>query len=249
MVIIIAFHLPNSLLGRLNLREVGTANTLGSVDFPTGTATAGGAAIPVPTGFYQLTYDLSTGDYNFELPVIGIVGPAVNGWPDANNPTPDVVLNTTDGDSYTLADQPLLNDVMKFRQNRVWNVSWGGVFNDGIADTGGSDIMATAGNYDITFSRSNLTFAFVPVTASIGENSFNQFKVYPNPSRGAWFFENPTQSIKSIVIFDQLGKLVYEAQPDAIRGEVSTSVFSQGLYLAKVSLTDGSETTVKLYKK
>lgn len=237
--------------GDILIQEVATNNVFGATAFPSGTATAGGSAIAVTGGFYKVSFNLTSLAYSFDIAQIGIVGTAAAGWPDpATDPTPDIVMTSTNGDVYTLDNQSINDGELKFRQDLAWNVSWGGTdFAGGSIDPSAGNIVTTAGMYDVVFSRGLQTYSFTTATASLTESSFNQFKVYPNPSSEAWFFENPTQSIKSIAVFDQLGKLVFENQPNAIRGEVSTSVFSQGLYLAKVSLTDGSETTVKLYKK
>lgn len=236
--------------GDIQFQEVGTTNVYGAMAFPSGTAALGGSAIAVNNGFYKVSFNLTTLNYSFEIAQIGIVGTAAAGWPDAVNQTPDIVLTSTNGDVYSLDAQMLNDGELKFRQDLAWNVSWGGTdFASGTIDPSAANILATAGVYDIVFSRGLQTYSFTTATASTVQSSFNQFKVYPNPSSGTWFFENPTESIKSIVVFDQLGKLVFETQPNSNLGEVSTSAFTQGLYLAKVSLNDGSNTTVKLFKK
>ena len=106
-----------------------------------------------------------------------------------------------------------------------------------------------AGTYDITFSRSTLTYTFTVVTASIDGDSFSEFKVYPNPSSNLWVFENATQSIKSITLYDTVGKVVSQIQPNSLTGAIDAKLLTGGLYLAQVSLLDGSQTTVKLFKK
>ena len=155
--------------GDIVFQEVGTSNTYGAASFPGGTATAGGANIPVDAGFYEVTFNLNTGDYSFDIPDVGIVGPGITQFPDASNPTPDVLMNTTDGDVYTLNDQVINDGLLKFRQNQDWAVNWGSSdFPSGSLTPNGSDIQATAGTYDITFNRSALTFEFEPVTAANG---------------------------------------------------------------------------------
>ena len=147
--------------GDLVFQEVGTSNTFGAASFPSGTATAGGANIPVVAGFYEVTFNLNTGDYSFDIPDVGLVGPGITQFPDASNPTPDVLMNTTDGNIYTLSDQVITDGLVKFRQNQDWAVNWGSSdFPSGDLVPGGSDIQATAGTYDITFNRSALTFDF-----------------------------------------------------------------------------------------
>ena len=156
--------------GDLVFQEVGTSNTFGASSFPSGTATAGGANIPVTAGFYEVTFNLNTGDYSFNIADVGLVGPGISDWPDANNPTPDVLMNSTDGNIYTLNDQVLVDGEVKFRQNQDWSVNWGSTdFPSGSLVPGGPDnIPATAGTYDITFNRSAQTFNFDQVTTANG---------------------------------------------------------------------------------
>lgn len=232
--------------GDLVFQEVGTNTTYGADAFPSGTATMGGQAIPVTAGFYKVNFNLNTGDYSFVIPDVGMVGTAANGWPDDNNPTPDILLNTTDGDVYTLSGQALNDGQLKFRQDLDWNVNWGGdTFPSGTFT--GNDINVTAGVYDITFNRSAGTYSFT--TLSVADVSFANFRVYPNPTRDLWHFDNPNQDIKQITVFNALGKQIYQTAPNASIGEVDGDVFSRGLYLAKIELTNGEQTTVKLIKQ
>jgi len=236
--------------GTLEFREVGTSTTYAAADFPSGNATQGGAAIVSQNGYYDINFNLTSGDYSFVIPTVGLVGPGTgNNWPDGSNPTPDIVMATTDGDTYTLDGQTLLDDLIKFRQNLAWNVSWGGAtFPGDAAVPGGSDITAVAGTYDIVFSRSNLTYAF-NVTASVNEESFANFKVYPNPSNNVWVFENQNEAIAVINVFDQTGKLILETAPQSFTGEIDAAVFTSGFYLAQIQLENGSQRTVKLFRK
>jgi len=233
--------------GDVQFQEVGTTIQYGANNFPSGTATMGGMAIPVQFGFYEVTFNLNTGDYAFEIPVVGIVGPAANGWPDADNVT-DIPMSSSDGDVYTLNNQTLNDGELKFRQNFDWNVNWGGTdFPGGTAVLNSSNnIPVSAGVYNISFFRDNVTYTFA--TLSIEDQSFQQFSLYPNPTKDVWIFENPSIQIQKISVYNAFGKLVFETQPQSVRGEVSAKTFSQGLYLAKVRLINGSETTVKMIK-
>lgn len=234
--------------GDLQFQEVGTSTVYSSNSFPTGTATLGGTAIPVQIGFYEVNFNLNTGDYTFNIPDVGIVGDAAAGWPDDSNPT-DIIMNSTDGDVYSLNNQALTDGELKFRQNLDWSVNWGGTdFPSGSAVLNSSDnIPVTAGTYDISFFRDNQSYTFT--TLSIENQSFEEFQLYPNPTRDVWLIENPGTSIKQVQIFDALGKMVLDLKTDSTQVEVNAQVFSQGLYLAKVRLTDNSETTVKIIKQ
>ncbi len=233
--------------GDIQFQEAGTTTTYGGSAFPSGTATAGATTIPVTAAYYKVTFNLNTLDYSFEIPDVGLVGPGANGWPAATDT--DILMNTTDGDVYTLNNQVLTTGAVKFRQDLAWNLSWGGVsFPSGTADVNGLDINATAGTYNIVFSRGAQTYAFNEIL-STDEDKFSNFKVYPNPSSNEWFFENTNATIKSIVVYDSLGKQILNLTPGATLTKINTALFVEGLYIARVTLNDESETTVKLLKK
>ncbi|NBC58883.1 MAG: T9SS type A sorting domain-containing protein [Bacteroidetes bacterium] len=234
--------------GDLQFQEVGTSTVYGANSFPTGTASMGGMMIPAQFGFYEVNFNLNTGDYSFEIPDVGIVGPAAAGWPSDNNPT-DILMSSTDGDVYSLGSQVLTDGELKFRQNQDWSVNWGGTdFPSGSAVPNSSDnIPVTAGTYDISFFRDNQTYTFT--TLSLNDQSFEQFQLYPNPTRDVWIFENPGTAIKQIQVFDAFGKTVLNLKPNSTEVEINAQVLSQGLYLAKVILTNHSETTVKIIKQ
>ncbi|SDG61843.1 DUF4397 domain-containing protein [Psychroflexus sediminis] len=141
---------------------------MGAASFPSGTATLGGPDIPTTAGFYQVTFNLDTGDYSFDIPAVGLVGPAISQWPGGSNQTPDVMMNSTDGNIYTLDFQILQDGELKFRQNQNWNVNWGSPdFPSGTLVQGSSDnIPAIGGIYDITFDRKSSTFDFQPSAAA-----------------------------------------------------------------------------------
>ncbi len=102
----------------------------------------------------------------------GIVGPAANGWPDAANPTPDIMLTDNGDGTYSIDNLQLTDGAAKFRSNEVWasdpadTPDYGGTgFPTGTADPnlGSPDIPVTAGNYDITLDLNNDTYSFVEV--------------------------------------------------------------------------------------
>jgi hypothetical protein len=234
------------MAGDIVFQEVGTSNTYGTAAFPTGTATAGGAAIPVNYGFYKVNFNLNTLDYSFVIPDVGIVGPAVNGWPDDNNPTPDVLMFTTDGDIYSLSAQPLNDGQLKFRQDLNWNVNWGGdSFPSGTFT--GNDINVTAGLYDISFFRANGSYTFTSL--STADVSFTNFRIYPNPTKNTWHFENQGNAISSISIFNAFGKLVEDVRPNSTFAEVNGNNLSSGFYIAQVKLVNGEQSTIKIIKQ
>jgi hypothetical protein len=148
--------------GDLVFQEVGTSNTFGAASFPSGVANSGGVNIPVSGGFYEVSFNFDTGDYNFNIPNVGLVGPGISEWPSPNNPPPDVFMESNDGNIYTLNFQIIEDGEVKFRQNQNWNTNWGSSdFPSGTLEVDGpNNIPAIGGIYDITFVRSALTFDF-----------------------------------------------------------------------------------------
>jgi hypothetical protein len=216
-------------------------NSWGATSFPSGTATLGGPNIPVPAGTFTVTFNRTTGAYNFGFVSIGIIGTAVNGW-DA-----DVDMTTIDGQLYTLANYTLLDGVIKFRQDDAWTNNWGGdTFPSGTAVAAGGDIPVTAGTYDISFDRNTLAYSFTSL--GVGDFTEHNFSVYPNPSRGQWNFSSTEEPIESIAIFDITGKLVSVSQPKAVTTSVDAGSLNSGLYFAKITSANAVR-TIKLIKE
>jgi hypothetical protein len=134
----------------------------GDSTFPTGVGVQGGANIPVKAGNYNVTFNSITGYYSFEIPMIGIIGTALNGWDT------DIDMQTTDGITYTLLNYPFNDGYAKFRQDNSWDTNWGGYdFPKGFGFLYGPDIYIQAGTYDVTFNRITGEYAFVATTCPI----------------------------------------------------------------------------------
>jgi len=130
----------------------------GNNTFPTGTALSNGSNIPVKAGTYDVTFNIVTGNYSFEFPMIGVIGSALNGW------DVDIDMLTTDGITYTLLNYPFIDGYAKFRQDNNWVVNWGAyTFPTGWAFQYGygNDIPVPAGTYNVTFNRVTGEYSFV----------------------------------------------------------------------------------------
>jgi len=226
--------------GTVVFREVGTTDTFGANAFPSGTATPGGDPIPVTAGTYFVSYNRNTGAYNFSFARVGLVGPAVSQWPDGANATPDVLMNTTDGDTYTLEDLVLSEGEFKFRQELAWSVNWGG---DGFPQgnlvlNGADNIVVTAenaGTYDVTFSRTAGTYSFVGAALSISEESYHSFSLYPNPVKNELTLAIQTLSeAAEVQIYNLLGQLVSQQQILDLETSISTEALESGVYMLKL---------------
>jgi len=102
--------------------------------------------------------------FSSDAQTISIVGTGVNGWPE-NAVGPEIVLSTTDNVSFTINHLEVSDGLVKFRQNLSWTTNWGGsTFPSGTGISNGTNIITTAGTYDVTFNISNATYTFIPST-------------------------------------------------------------------------------------
>jgi len=144
--------------GELKFRaEDDWADNWGGPDFPTGTATKGGDNIPVTAGDYFVTFNSSTGEYDFqaivEYATVGIIGDATPGGWDT-----DTDLEKSADDPHVWSIRMNLTDgEAKFRADDDWADNWGaGDFPAGVGDRDGANIPITAGDYIITFNSLTL---------------------------------------------------------------------------------------------
>ncbi len=85
--------------------------------------------------------------------------------------------------------------------------------------------------------------------ASVGDNVFIETSIYPNPSRNQWTIKTTNASIKSLSMFNILGRQVYSARNINNTSEViPANQFASGVYLLKVQ-TDLGVKTVKLIRE
>jgi len=149
--------------GGLNFVGDTTAASWGGTDFPSGTATLGGPAIPIPAGRYLVNFNSVTLAYSFEAVeyynVVGIIGSATAGGWDTDT---DMQLNPLGDSTDWKLRTVLLDGELKFRADHDWGVNWGGPdFPNGVAERDGPNIPVTAGEYNIYFSSFTGQYAFV----------------------------------------------------------------------------------------
>ena len=151
----------------------------GSANFPSGTATQGGANILTTAGTYDITFNRVNGTYTFipsGFPAIGIWGPAV----DSQNgfAGPDVKMGTTDGIIYTLSGFYFSSGTAYFRFNDNNLNTWGSVaFPTGTAVQGGPTIQVTGGEWFVTFNRNTGAYSFAYPSIGILGTALNGFTV------------------------------------------------------------------------
>lgn len=155
------------------------ASNWGAVDFPSGIAVPNGSNIPVPPGSYYVTFNCSTGAYNFEATCgsISLIG-------EFNNWSGDLVMtrNMTSLDEFTAilsvkaADDLDTNGTVevKFRANADWGTNWGGAdFPSGIGVLNGVNIPVAldatgiSSDYYVTFNCTTGAYNFYNTSGPI----------------------------------------------------------------------------------
>ena len=136
----------------------------GAEDFPSGIAEPDGPNIPIAqAGRYAISFDRSTGEYNFEEQVdfesIGVIGSATaGGWDE------ETALSRDPGNpDRWRGTVTLMEGELKFRANNDWAVNWGGNdFPNGTAELGGDNIpVDVAGDYLVSFNTRTLEYTFL----------------------------------------------------------------------------------------
>lgn len=134
-------------------------------------------AIPVDSeGYYTLTINIDEMTYSLEsydasgatdYNMIGLVGEGTSvGWPNDDNPTPDILLTQSSFDSHIwyAKDVELTEAGVKFRANQTWDVNWGGGENFPSGQATNDDILVSqAGIYEVWFNDLTGRYIFIPI--------------------------------------------------------------------------------------
>jgi len=106
--------------------------------------------------------------------------------------------------------------------------------------------------FGITSNLNNLVWydnLYVHKDTVLGVNDFeiSGLKVYPNPTNNVWNVKTKDQIIKTVQVFDVLGKQVLNMNPNKSDVTIDASTLPKGLYFAKLTTEIGSN-SVKLIK-
>jgi hypothetical protein len=188
----------------------------GGAAFPTGIAEQDGANIPVPAGEYKITFNSTTGEYNFELLVIfgavGIIGPAtpIGTW-DADV---DMTKDAVDESFWSIASIDLTDGEAKFRAEDAWTVNWGiAQFPTGVGTQDGPNIPIVAGTYRVTLNSASGEYAFGEPSSTIDLLKSNSVSIAPNPAKDVLNIQITAAELKGdahIILFDMQGRRVLE---------------------------------------
>lgn len=155
----------------------------GSASWPSGTANSSGNNIVGVAGFWNVTYNRTTGAYSFS--------PGVNPNPTItiNNSGTPIGMTTTDGINYVAPSSTITAGNFTFAQSGTSTV-WGNpAFPAGTATIGGSPVVARSGTYNIAFNRNTGTYNFVTTAVSM---------VGPGSPSASWDTDAPMTTTNAI---------------------------------------------------
>jgi hypothetical protein len=69
--------------------------------------------------------------------------------------------------------------------------------------------------------------------------NFDDVSVYPNPTKDIITINSKNKSMKSITLYNILGKQILEVQPNSLSTTIDTSDFANGFYIAKITTKSG----------
>jgi hypothetical protein len=86
------------------------------------------------------------------------------------------------------------------------------------------------------------------VEGTLGNDDFStvQVSVYPNPVKDVLNITS-VEAVNSVTVYDILGKVVLQAQPNAVSPSINMSALSSGAYLVQVKIGNASK-TIKVVK-
>lgn len=90
-------------------------------------------------------------------------------------------------------------------------------------------------------------YVYRAATASVKDNDLIESSVYPNPSSNGWNISTPNNVIKSVEVYNLIGKKVLTQKGTGNQVTVPTETLSSGIYIAKIN-TDIGVKTVKLIR-
>lgn len=185
----------------------------GAGDFPAGVGLPDGANIPIPAGEYKITFNSTTGAYNFELLVIfntvGLIGTATpDGWNSDVNMNKDAI----DESFWFLNSIDLVDGEAKFRAEDAWAVNWGTAqWPSGVGTQDGPNIPVTGGTYRVTINTASGEYAFLPPASTVDLLSSNSINIAPNPVTDWLNIEIKAEELNGearVIILNSLGAQV-----------------------------------------
>ena len=107
------------------------------------------------------------------------------------------------------------------------------------------DLGSNLANLDVYLS--NIYF-YGGTVASVDDNALFEAKAFPNPSSTNWTISTPNNTIKTVQVFNVLGREVASQTVNDNTANISVVNLASGVYLARVT-TDAGTKTMKLIRE
>jgi hypothetical protein len=213
----------------------------GAADFPSGVAVQDGADIPVPEGEYFITFNSTTGEYNFqEIIVYDRVGLVGTGSPNASWDI-DVFMDNdaVNENKWTLSTVTLFAGECKFRADSAWTVNWGAIdWPTGFGTQDGPNIPTVAGTYGVTLYSDTGEYAFGnPLSANNVLLDPRDITLYPNPVANTLHVDMGAADLKGTVhltVLDNTGRVILNHQTSASTARLDVSSLQSGNYIIRI---------------
>ena len=85
------------------------------------------------------------------------------------------------------------------------------------------------------------------IIAAVDDFSADVFSVYPNPVRDVLNISSKV-AVDFITVYDILGNIILQAQPDVISPSINMSALQSGTYLVNITIGNASK-TIKVIKQ
>jgi starch-binding outer membrane protein SusE/F len=190
----------------------------GGDTFPSGTTTSNN--IPVTAGFFDVLFNITTGDYTFTSATgtdqnVSIIGD-FNGW------AADFVLTTSDNIIYSATNVALTVGGLKFRRNASWAANYGGttLTGTGAANSGDNIPIPSNTNYDISFNIDTLSYTIVESALGLDDNTKNVNIFYTKNTLKIKGYNG----IASIRTYDVFGRLLQNIEKAQIQNNFARNI-------------------------
>ena len=205
-------------------------------------------------GFMMYIPAGATGYYNVqgEIPAGAVSGVfnSSNIYFNQDGTTPGEGLDQTDGSTFTFPEDTWFMVRFDFDVDNLTYV----MYVDG-SQVNGAPVAfqadSTLGGIDFFSVSANNQYWLDDVfyqDGFLGSDDFDSavFSVYPNPVQDVLNI-NTAATVDAITVYDVLGKIVLQAQPDSVSPSIDMSALTSGAYMVKVTI-GGSSKTVKVVK-
>ena len=199
------------------------------------TLTASGASSytwtsPVSNSAVITVTPSSTTSYTVSGTAAGCAGTYTAATTVSVNPTPVVSLAA-------ITSTPCLGDAAIALSGTPAGGSYSGT---GVAS--GSFTPASAGTFTVTYTYTNTSgcsasdskAVTVDACTGIEEMQLSDVKIYPNPAKDVLYIQTSTTQVKTVEVFDMVGKKVLSAVSSGEQISLDTKELNAGIYLVKI---------------